>query len=135
MLMEELMARPGLMPNGNPRPDYEAHLEPAVVEQLPALIGRDPRSMTPEQLESIGHSKQPLLRVIRTNCIECAGGSEAELRRCRMHWCPFWPYRMGSNPFTARTGNPEALANAHARRQEARQGRAEIEEAGSGGVE
>ena len=23
----------------------------------------------------------------------------AEVRRCGMHWCPFWPYRMGSNPF------------------------------------
>jgi hypothetical protein len=47
------------------------------------------------------HTKQPLLRVIRTNCVECCAGNEAEVRRCGMHWCPFWPYRMGSNPFAA----------------------------------
>ena len=51
------------------------------------------------QLEALGHTKQPLLRVIRTNCIECCAGNEAEVRRCGMHWCPFWPYRMGSNTF------------------------------------
>ena len=78
-----------------------AHLEPAVVEQLLALIGRDPRQMTVPELNALGHEKQPLLRVIRSNCIECCDGSEAEVRRCRMHWCPFWPYRMASNPFAA----------------------------------
>jgi hypothetical protein len=25
----------------------------------------------------------------------------AEVRRCSMHWCSFWPYRMASNPFAA----------------------------------
>jgi hypothetical protein len=88
--------RPGLYPNGNPQPDY---LEPAIVEQLPALIGKDPRQLTLAELQGLGHEKQPLLKVIRTNCVECAGGSEAEVRRCRMHHCPFWPYRMGTNPF------------------------------------
>ena len=38
-------------------------------------------------------------QLIRTNCIECCAGNEAEVRRCGMHWCPFWPYRMGSNTF------------------------------------
>ena len=33
------------------------------------------------------------------NCIECVGGSEAEVRRCRLLHCPFWPYRLASNPF------------------------------------
>jgi len=51
-----------------------AHLEPAVVEQLLALIGRDPRQMTVPELNALGHEKQPLLQVIRTNCIECVGG-------------------------------------------------------------
>ena len=68
---------------------------------MPALIGRDPRRLTAAQLEALGHSKQPLLRVIRTNCIECCAGNEAEVRRCGMRWCPFWPYRMASNPFAA----------------------------------
>jgi hypothetical protein len=96
------VARPGLYSNGNPCPDYpEAYLEPSVVEWMAALIGRDPRTIPIEQLNGLGHEKQPLLRVIRTNCIECVGGSEAEVRRCRLLHCPFWPYRMASNPFTA----------------------------------
>jgi hypothetical protein len=37
--------------------------------------------------------------VIRTNCIECCAGNEAEVRRCGMHWCSFWPYWMASNSF------------------------------------
>jgi hypothetical protein len=53
------MAHPGLFPNGNPRSDYVAHLEPAIVEQVPALIGRDPRRLTVEQLEALGHTKHP----------------------------------------------------------------------------
>jgi hypothetical protein len=61
------MVRPGLFPNGNPRADYAAHLEPAVVEQLPVMLGRDPGRLTVGQLEAMGHTKQPLLRVIRTN--------------------------------------------------------------------
>jgi hypothetical protein len=107
------MPQPGLYSNGNPRPDYpEAYLEPAVVEQLPTLIGRDPRQMTVAELNALGHEKQPLLRVIRLNCVECCGGAEAEVRRCRMHWCPFWPYRMATNPFAA----PRSEAQqAHAR--------------------
>jgi hypothetical protein len=52
-----------LFANGNPRPDCAAHLEPAIVEQVPALIGRDPRRLTVSELEALGHTKQPLLRV------------------------------------------------------------------------
>jgi hypothetical protein len=78
-----------------------AQLEPAIVEQMPALLGRERRRLTVAELEALGHTKQPLLRVIRTNCVECCAGNEAEVRRCGMHWCPFWPYRMASNPFAA----------------------------------
>jgi hypothetical protein len=93
------MARPALFANGCPRLDYAAHLEPAIAEQFPALVGRDPRRLSVAQLEALGHTKQPLLRVIRTTCIERCADNEAEVRRCGMHWCPFWPYRMASNPF------------------------------------
>ena len=90
------------MPRGNPlTDDPQAYLEPSVVEGMPMLIGRDPRTITVEQLNALGHEKQPLLRVIRTNCVECVGGNEAEVRRCRLLHCPFWPYRMASNPFAA----------------------------------
>jgi hypothetical protein len=121
------VTRSRLYSNGNPQPE---HLEPAVVEQLPTLIGRDPRQMTVAELNALGHEKTPLLRVIRTNCIECVGGSEAEVRRCRMWWCPFWPYRMASNPFAApkTEAQLEAFRNRHAAVPEARSLKAEIPE-------
>jgi hypothetical protein len=73
------MPRPGLYSNSNPlADDPQAYLEPSVVEGMPMLIGRDPRTITVEQLNALGHEKQPLLRVIRTNCID-ATRSEAQL--------------------------------------------------------
>jgi hypothetical protein len=78
------------------------HTESATVEGQPAEIGRDPRQMSETDLIALGHQKRPLLRVIRANCIECAGNSETEVRRCRMIACPMWPYRMGTNPFQRR---------------------------------
>ena len=79
-----------------------AHREAAVVDGIASQIGRDPRKMTEADLNTVGHHKRPLLRVIRQNCIDCSGGSELEVRRCAMVACPFWPYRMNSNPFVRR---------------------------------
>lgn len=78
------------------------HLEKALVEGIEAEVGRDPRHMDVAELNALGHEGQPLLQVIRTNCKECVGHSEAEVRRCRLIACVFWPYRMGSNPFRTR---------------------------------
>lgn len=78
------------------------HTEPATVEGEPVEIGRDPRKMTEAELVALGHPRRPLLRAIRANCIECCGGTEAEVRRCRMVTCPMWPYRMATNPFQRR---------------------------------
>lgn len=77
-----------------------AHMEWDRGEQT--TIGRDPRTMSVAELEALGHRKRPLLGAIRQNCIDCAGGSPAEVRRCAMVACPFWPYRMGTDPFTTR---------------------------------
>lgn len=96
-------------------------LETAIVEGETSDVGRDPRKMTVAELEAVGHRKRPLLRVIRENCIECAGGSEAEVRRCRISVCPFWPYRMGTNPFhVGRELSEEERAAAAERLQAAR---------------
>lgn len=75
------------------------HTKTATIEGETAEIGRDPRKMTVEELTELGHNRRPLLAVIRANCIDCAGGSEAEVRRCRLVACPMWPYRMSKNPF------------------------------------
>ena len=69
-------------------------------------IGRHPDEVSIEQLNSWGFQKKPILKVIRDHCTGCSGGELAEVRRCRHVNCPLWPYRMASNPFSERTGNP-----------------------------
>jgi hypothetical protein len=86
-------------------------------------VGRDPRRMAVAALNALGHHKRPLLKAIRENCVACAGNSQAEVRRCGMVACPFWPYRMGANPFVSRELTPEQREQAAARLR--RQRRAE----------
>src|SRR5690242_11291356 len=100
------------------------HTEIANVEGSETAIGRDPRQMTEIELIELGHVKRPLLRVIRANCVECSGGSEAEVRRCRMVACQFWPYRMGTNPFQHRELSDEQREAGAARLAAARKARA-----------
>ena len=100
-----------------------SHTEPATIEGQQADIGRDPRRMTEAELAALNHHARPLLAVIRANCIECAGGSEAEVRRCRMVTCAFWPYRMSSNPFRHREMTEEQRTATAARLAAARQQR------------
>jgi hypothetical protein len=40
------------------------------------------------------------MKAIRAKCIDCAGGSEKEVRECRILSCALWPYRMGKRPAT-----------------------------------
>lgn len=87
-----------------------------------ATRGRDPREMSVEELNELGHHKRSLLSAIRQNCIECCGGYTAEVRRCGAIECPMWPYRMNNNPFVTRqlsdeqkAAGAERLAQARAR--------------------
>ena len=34
-------------------------------------------------------------RAIRYNCLDCVGGSQADVRKCGLVKCPLWPFRMG----------------------------------------
>lgn len=90
--------RPMLFPNGNPRPGASEHYQSGLD---PDGNGRDPRTMSQTELRALGHGT-PLLSAIKTNCLECQGGgpeAAGEVRRCTLVWCPFWPYRMATNPF------------------------------------
>lgn len=49
-----------------------------------------------------GHTKKPLLKVIRKKCLDCCGGLHGEVRKCHITDCPLWPYRMAKNPFHTR---------------------------------
>lgn len=45
-----------------------------------------------------------LLKAVREKCIDCSGGSLAEVRLCAVVRCALWPYRMGENPYARRRG-------------------------------
>lgn len=36
---------------------------------------------------------EELLKVIRTHCLDCSGGSRREVHRCTIKKCALWPYR------------------------------------------
>jgi hypothetical protein len=59
------------------------------------------------RFQAPAHAKRPLLKVIREKCIDCSGGSLAEVRRCPVIKCALWPYRAGTDPF-ARPRGPGA---------------------------
>jgi hypothetical protein len=92
----------------------------------PRRIGRDPLSIPPEVLTAAGHPPRRTSSVVATlrkaldldledlreyrdlrrYCLECAENS-AEVKRCSIIDCPFWPYRMGKNPHNPKRGkNP-----------------------------
>jgi hypothetical protein len=85
--------------NGEPSP-LKPHQELDPTERVP--VGKDPRRLSVRELNALGHHKRPLLRAIRENCVACSGGSPGEVRRCGLVTCPFWPYRLGTNPFVTR---------------------------------
>ena len=35
-------------------------------------------------------------KAIRLKCMDCCCGNSAEVRRCELHKCPLWRYRMGN---------------------------------------
>jgi hypothetical protein len=59
------------------------------------------------RVEAVGHVKRPILQAIREKCIDCSGGSLAEVRRCPVTRCALHPYRMARDPF-ARPRGPGA---------------------------
>lgn len=73
-----------------------------------------PENLGRQDLLHLGH-EPGVLKAIRRNCIQCQGGTEAEVRRCTQTWCPLWPYRMASDPFRRREMTEEKRAAAAAR--------------------
>jgi hypothetical protein len=73
--------------------------------------GVDPRDLDRALLEQV-HPPAPLLDVIREKCLDCSGCQPSEIDRCTAIACSLWPYRFGTNPFSNRKGNAEALIRA-----------------------
>jgi hypothetical protein len=70
-------------------------------EKTPAgeTVGRDPRKMTPAELERLGHRACSVIDALRRRCLDCCAGSAQEVRYCVAKTCPSWPFRMGKNPW------------------------------------
>ena len=64
-------------------------------------VGRDPRDMTADELNALGHDRMGPLKALRLRCVDCSGGSVAEVWGCELVQCPAWPFRMGKNPWRA----------------------------------
>ena len=75
-------------------------------------IGRDPRSMSAEELEQLGHARMSPLRALRLKCLDCCNDSAQEARLCTAVDCPSWPFRMGKNPWRAPLGHAERARRA-----------------------
>jgi hypothetical protein len=72
------------------------------------------------ELQAMGFSPMPILRAVRAKCLDCSGGSAAEVSGCRVTACPLYPFRLGRNPWRpdvspaqreASRRNAAALAN------------------------
>lgn len=62
-----------------------------------ALIGRDPRDLTREELQALHPVRLVGLKAIREKCLDCAH-TVAEVRKCTVVGCALWPLRMGVVP-------------------------------------
>lgn len=67
----------------------------------------DPRGMSTEELNELGHESTPPLKLIRAKCLDCCGDSSNEVLLCTCKDCPLWPYRTGKNPFRMDHNNPK----------------------------
>ncbi len=56
-------------------------------------VGRDPRTMTTEELARLGHARVSPLRALRLKRLDCCNGSSREVRLCTAVDCPSWPER------------------------------------------
>jgi len=65
-------------------------------------VGRDPRTMSHDELRALGHQPMSPMKAIRTRCLDCCADQPGEVRKCTAVTCPSWPFRMGKNPWRAK---------------------------------
>ena len=75
-------------------------------------VGRDPRAMSADDLQQLGHARVSPLRALRLKCLDCCNGSAQEVRLCTAVDCPSWPFRMGKNPWRAPLDDAEQARRA-----------------------
>jgi len=84
-------------------------------------VGKDPRTLSPAELNEAGLFDAPLTLVIREKCLDCCGGSSDEVKKCTAISCSLWAYRTKKNPFRKRDITPEQRQEAADRLRKARQ--------------
>jgi hypothetical protein len=50
------------------------------------------------------------VKVIREKCLECCCWQPEEVRKCTATGCPLHPFRMGKNPYRAKSSSPAQRA-------------------------
>ncbi len=71
------------------------------------IIGRDPKLIPLSAFDSAGVEILRPFKAIRARCVDCCGGSQAEVRKCVSIKCPLWPMRMGKLPAHLRVKSSE----------------------------
>lgn len=67
---------------------------------------------------------QTAIKAIRAKCLDCSGGSSAEVKACELTHCPLYKFRLGKNPNIKREMSVEqrqAAADRLAKAREARE--------------
>ena len=87
------------------RSTYGSSTSPLIVRHADGSTeGKNPQQLTPTELAAVGHTSQPIFKVIRAKCLDCSGGSRSEAAACTAVACALWPYRLGANPFAKPRG-------------------------------
>jgi hypothetical protein len=78
--------------------------------------GRNPKQLTPEDLEAEGIKPAPQLAIMRAMCLDCRDADEVLV--CARIRCPLWPYRLGFDPWK-KGSKAESLKKARAAKADA----------------
>ena len=61
--------------------------------------GHPVHNAEPDALRASGHQPEPVLKATRRKCLDCSGGSPAEVADCLARQCALFPFRFGKNPW------------------------------------
>ena len=67
---------------------------------------------TKAELQAMGFELTPVLRAIRAKCLDCSGGSHAEVAECLVKKCALYPFRLGADHCRSLSQNSFAIFNA-----------------------
>jgi hypothetical protein len=82
----------------------------AVYDERGYLEGRDPRTMSPDELRAMGHVPMSPIEALRAHCLDCCAGSAQEVAKCLQLRCPSWPFRMGKSRWRKPPSNEQQEA-------------------------